>query len=118
MESSVQATPPPRPPSQGSPPGGFFNALMDTRFNTLITPSLVRFVYVIAMILIALGMLALVVVGFAEGAGSGIVLLIIAPLLGLFYLIVTRLWLELVVVLFKIRDAAEEIAGNTRRSAP
>jgi uncharacterized membrane protein len=88
---------------------------MDTRFDSLITPSLVRFVYVIAMILIALGMLALIIAGFAESAGSGIVLLIIAPLLGLFYLIVTRLWLELVVVLFKIRDAAEEVAVNSRR---
>jgi len=91
---------------------------MDTRFNNLITPSLVRFVYVIAMILIVLGMLALIIAGFAEGAGSGVVLLIIAPLLGLFYLIVTRLWLELVIVLFKIRDAAEEVAANSRRSAP
>jgi uncharacterized membrane protein len=115
MESSVQATPPPQPPSQSSPPGGFFNALMDTRFNNLITPSLVRFVYIIAMILIALGMLALVISGFANSAGSGILLLIIAPLLGLFYLVVTRLWLELVVVLFKIRDAAEEVAVNTRK---
>jgi uncharacterized membrane protein len=112
MESSVQTS------SEELPHRGFFNALMDTRFDSLITPSLVRFVYVIAMVLIALGMLALVIAGFAESAGSGIVLLILAPLLGLFYLIVTRLWLELVVVLFKIRDAAEEVAANTRRTGP
>jgi hypothetical protein len=31
------------------------------------------------------------------------------------YLIVIRLWLELVVVAFKIREAAEEVADNTRR---
>ena len=112
MESSVQTSP------QGVPERGFFNALMDTRFNSLITPSLVRVVYVIAMVLIVLGMLALVISGFADSAGSGVALLIIAPILGLFYLVVTRLWLELVVVLFKIRDAAEEVAVNTRRTGP
>jgi uncharacterized membrane protein len=82
----------------------------------LITPSLVRFVYIIAMILIAIGVLVAVIAGFAESAGTGIVLLILAPLIALFYLIVTRLWLELVVVLFKVRDAAEEVAINTRRT--
>lgn len=115
MESSVQATPPPQPPAQNRSPGGFFEALMDTKFDRLITPSLIRFLYVVVMILLALGALAVIIAGFAESAGSGIVLLILAPIVALIYLIVTRLWLELIVVAFKIRDAAEEVAVNTRR---
>ena len=112
MESSVQTSP------EGLPRRGFFSALMDTRFDSLITPSLIRFLYLVAIILIALGVLAAIIAGFAESAGSGIVLLILAPIGGLIYLIVTRLWLELIVVAFKIRDAAEEVAVNTRRSGP
>jgi Domain of unknown function (DUF4282) len=88
---------------------------MDTRFDHLITPSLIRFLYVVAMVVLALGALIAVVAGFAESAGTGIVLLILAPLGALIYLIVTRLWLELIVVAFKIREAAEEVASNTRR---
>jgi Domain of unknown function (DUF4282) len=118
MESSVQATPPPQPPSQNQSPGGFFEALMDTRFDRLITPSLIRFLYVVVMILLALGALAVIIAGFAENAGTGVLLLIFAPIGALIYLIVTRLWLELIVVAFKIRDAAEEVAVNTRRSGP
>jgi uncharacterized protein DUF4282 len=118
MESSVQPTPPAEPPSQSRAPGGFLESLMDTRFDHLITPSLIRFLYVVAIVLITLGVLAAIVAGFAESAGSGIVLLILAPIGGLIYLIVTRLWLELIVVAFKIRDAAEEVAVNTRRSGP
>jgi uncharacterized protein DUF4282 len=109
MESSVNTNP------QGEPQRGFFNALMDTRFDSLITPSLIRFLYVVAIVLIALGVLAVIIAGFAEDAGTGVLLLIFAPLGGLLYLIVTRLWLELIVVAFKIRDAAEEVAANTRR---
>jgi hypothetical protein len=115
MESSVQASPPPPPPSQNQPQGGFFEALLDTRFDHLITPSLIRFLYVIAIVVLALGALAVIIAGFAESAGTGIVLLILAPLGALIYLIVTRLWLELIVVAFKIREAAEEVAANTRR---
>jgi hypothetical protein len=112
MESSVQTS------SEELPRRGFFNALMDTRFDSLITPSLIRVVYIIAMILIAIGMLVAIVAGFAESPGTGILFLILAPLFALFYLVVTRLWLELIVVLFKIRDASEETAVNTRRAGP
>lgn len=115
MESSVQANPPPPPPPQERSPGGFFEALMDTRFDHLITPTLIRFLYVVAMIFLALGALIAIVAGFAESAGAGVVLLILAPIGALIYLIITRLWLELIVVAFKIREAAEEIAVNTRK---
>jgi hypothetical protein len=115
MESSVQPTPPAQPPSQNQSPGGFFEALMDTRFDRLITPSLIRFLYVVAIVLLALGALAVIIAGFAESAGTGVVLLILAPIGALLYLIVTRVWLELIVVAFKIREAAEEVAVNTRR---
>jgi Domain of unknown function (DUF4282) len=115
MESSVQGTPPAQPQPPNQPSGGFFEALMDTRFDRLITPSLIRFLYVVAMVILALGTLAVVIAGFAESAGTGVLLLIFAPLGALIYLIVTRLWLELIVVAFKIRDAAEEVAANTRK---
>jgi hypothetical protein len=109
MESSVHTSP------EGAPRQGFFAALMDTRFNSLITPSLITFLYVVAIVLLALGTLAVIIAGFAESAGTGVLLLIFAPIGALIYLIVTRLWLELIVVAFKIRDAAEEVAANTRR---
>lgn len=115
MESSIQQPPPPQPPSQSQPRSGFFEALMDTKFDRLITPSLIRFLYVVAMIVLAIGALIAIIAGFAESAGTGIVLLILAPIFALIYLIVTRLWLELIVVAFKIREAAEEVAVNTRR---
>ncbi len=109
MESSVDRS------RQGPPQQGFFGALMDTRFDNLITPSLIRFLYVVSITLIALGMLVAIVAGFAENVGTGILLLILAPIGALIYVIVTRLWLELIIVAFKIREAAEEVAVNTRR---
>lgn len=116
MESATPAPPPPpQPPERQARGDGFFESLMDTRFDHLITPTMIRFLYIVAMILIALGALAVIIAAFAESAGGGVIALILAPIFALIYLIVTRLWLELVIVIFKIRDAAEEVAANTRR---
>ncbi|MEX2106129.1 MAG: DUF4282 domain-containing protein [Solirubrobacterales bacterium] len=109
MESSARPSPP-------TTQRGFFESLMDTRFDSLITPKLIRFLYVVSMIVLAVGVIVVIVAAFADKIGSGILALIFAPLGALIYLIVIRLWLELIVVTFKIRDAAEEVADNTRRT--
>jgi uncharacterized membrane protein len=111
----MEASAPPSPPV--STQRGFLESLMDTRFDSLITPKLVRFLYVIGMIVLAIGAIAWVIAGFANSAGTGVLFLVLAPLVALVYLIVIRLYLELIVVAFKIRDAAEQIADNTRPPA-
>jgi hypothetical protein len=111
MESSVQST----PPTSGA--AGFFESLMDTKFDNLITPKLIRFLYVVSIIVLAIGTLLVIISAFANKAGTGVLVLILAPIGALIYLIVIRLWLELIVVTFKIREAAEEVADNTRRPA-
>lgn len=116
MESATPAPPPPpQPPAEQPRRYGFFESLMDTTFDHLITPTMIRFLYIVAMVLIALGALAVIIAAFAESAGGGVVALILVPIFALIYLIVTRLWLELVIVIFKIRDATEEVAANTRK---
>ena len=116
MESSIPATPPPpQPPAEQARRYGFFESLLDTSFEHLITPTMIRFLYIVAIILIGLGALVAIIAGFAGSAGAGILALILAPIFALIYLIVTRLWLELILVIFKIRDAPEEVALNTRR---
>ncbi|HEX6229068.1 MAG TPA: DUF4282 domain-containing protein [Solirubrobacterales bacterium] len=79
---------------------------------------MIRLLYIVSMIVLAIGVIVAVIVGFADSVGTGILTLILAPIVALIYLIIARLWLELVVVAFKIRDAAETIADNTGRSTP
>jgi magnesium-transporting ATPase (P-type) len=112
MEATAQPSP------SGSNQRGFFESLMDTRFDNLITPKLIRFLYIVSMIALAIGALVWIVAGFAHSAGTGVLFLVLAPLAALVYLIVVRLYLELIVVAFKIRDATEETAINTRPRIP
>ena len=103
------------PPSPTEPAErDFFESLMDTRFDSLITPKLIRFLYIVGMIVLAIGALVWIIAGFAHSAGDGVLFLILAPLAAFVYLVVLRLHLELIVVAFKIRDATEETAANTR----
>jgi Domain of unknown function (DUF4282) len=91
---------------------GFFQGLFDTRFETLVTPKLIRVLYIIIIVLLSLGMLVWVIVAFANDPGAGVAALIFAPIGFLLYLILARVYLEIVIVLFKIRASVENIEAR------
>lgn len=97
---------------------GFFAGLFDVSFGSLITPKVIKFVYVLSMIIIGLFALFLVGAAFSNSVAGGIiVLLIVAPLLGLLYLIYVRVLLELVLVIFRILDTNTELVQLQRGRA-
>ena len=84
---------------------GFLKGLFDTRFGTLITPKIIRVLYILTMIVLALVAISFIIGAFNNSVGWGIaVLVVLAPLGFLLYLIVARIWLELVIVAFKINE--------------
>jgi hypothetical protein len=106
-------SPRPAPPAEG--PAGFFKALFDFRFEQFITPRIIGVVYALAMVLIGLGALFLVWSGLRSIysgvrydmgglAVRGLIYLVLAPVLSLLYLAMVRVFLEGVLVLFKIKD--------------
>jgi hypothetical protein len=120
MEATAGSGLPPENTRIGSGPPvqtqlGFFESLKDTRFNNLITPKLVRFLYIVSVVVLGIGAIVFVISGFAHSAGTGVITLIVAPIIAFIYLILVRLYLELIVVTFKIRDAAERVAENTTK---
>ena len=98
---------------------GFFAGLFDISFGSLITPKVIKFVYVLSMIIIGLFALFLVGAAFSNSVAGGIVvLLIVAPLLGLLYLIYVRVLLELVIVIFRIMESNAELVELQRGQSP
>ena len=100
---------------RSSVPQGFFGKLFDFSFSSFVTPSIIQLVYGIFLVVAGLGALALIVVGLAAGPAEGILLLIISPLVFLFYAIIARIYLEIVIVLFRVAESTSEIARNTSR---
>jgi len=89
---------------------GFIGKLFDTSFKEFITPSIIKILFWIAIILIALGVLANIVTGFGQGVGFGIISLIIAPIVGFLFVIMARVYMELIMVFFRMMGLLEGIA--------
>lgn len=99
-------TPPPTPPSEpagwgqqpgaaGQPAKGFFGALFDFSFDSFVTPSIVKVVYVLAMVALGLGFLFFLLTAVTSGSpGFALVVLIIGPVIALLYLALIRMTLE------------------------
>ena len=73
---------------------GFLPALFDFTFTHFVTPKLVRFVYLLATIALGVVWLFWVFVGFERGAGAGLAVLVLGPVLFIIYLAVIRMTLE------------------------
>ena len=84
---------------------GFFNSLFDLSFTSFITTKIIKVIYVLTLIGIALFTLALVVSSFQKSAGLGMfVLLIAAPIGAMIYTIYTRVILEFIIQVFRIGE--------------
>ncbi|MEU3889019.1 DUF4282 domain-containing protein [Streptomyces sp. NPDC029041] len=95
----------PTPPPPGEPPSrgkGFFADLFDFGFTDFITPKVVKFVYVVVTIIIALAWIFYIILGFSISPGAGLLVLIFGPIVALLWLLVCRITLELTMVIFRI----------------
>ena len=107
----------------GPPPAGyypeprlrsssFWSRLFDLSFEEFITPSLIKVLYVLAMVVIGLGVLGAIIMGFVNSGAWGVLVLVMALIAGFVYLLVARVLLELTIIFFRIRDNTEEIARS------
>ena len=92
----------------------FLRALFDFSFSQFITTRLIRLLYAIGVVIAALSALGGIIRGFNESAGAGVVALIVAPLVFLLVVIIARVWLELVIVVFRIAEYLRDMAGERR----
>ena len=94
--STESIAPPPEP--------GFLGRLFDTSFTSFITLSIIQLVFKLFIGLAALSTVGFIIIAFSADPMAGIVSLIAGPLLFLFYVIMVRIYLELVVVFFRIEE--------------
>ena len=84
--------------------------LLDTGFHDLITPDLIKVVYILGVVAYAVFVIVLVVGGFEESMGAGILMLVLSPLhFGLGFLTI-RVCLEVLIVLFRMERHLRELS--------
>lgn len=89
---------------------GFFKTLMDFSFSALIAPKVVKFLYVVCIIACAFASLSVVITGFATSIASGFLLLIFSPVFFVLMVIMARIYLEIIIVIFRIAEDIQQIA--------
>ena len=115
---------PSTPPPMAPPPGagqyrssegrGFWSRFFDFSFREFITPSIIKVLFILAMVVIGLGVLAAIIIGFMTGAGTGVFVLIGSLIYGFIMLLFARVWLEIVIVFFRIHEDTRDIARSKR----
>ena len=108
----MSTTPTPFP----APRKGFLASLLDPSFSTLVTTRVIRYLYILLLVLFGLGLLGFIVASIASGSAVQIVVaLIIGPLVALLYVIYARVILEVILAIFRILESSREIAFVQRQ---
>jgi len=89
---------------------GFLGSLFDLSFTEFITTRVIKVLFILAIIFSAIEAVLMIVWGFGGGALTGILLLIISPIVFLVFVILARVWLELVIVIFRIAENTGRLA--------
>ena len=108
------SAPPSYPTSQGSPydgpaaqstdAAGFFKALFDFSFSSFITPKVVKFVYILATVLLGVLWLFWIVAGFSQNAGLGLFILVAGAVGFIVYLALIRMTLEFFLAIVRMSE--------------
>jgi uncharacterized protein DUF4282 len=89
---------------------GFFASLFDFSFSSLITPRLVKVLYVLMTVVVALWTLVFVLIAFRSSSSFGfIALLILGPIFFVIAMIWLRVGVEAIVAFFRIQEDVAEI---------
>jgi hypothetical protein len=95
----------------------FCESLFDFSFSSFITPKIIKILYGLGMIVAAVAALGLIFTSFKSSIVGGLLMLLIGgPLMFLIYIIMFRVWLEIIIVLFRIGENVEVIAQGKKET--
>jgi len=90
---------------------GVCASLFDFKFKGFVTPRIIKILYWLVIILIGLGVFINIINGFASGMVPGIITLIAAPLIGFLLVMAARVYMEVIMVFFRMLGLLEGMAA-------
>lgn len=93
---------------------GYFCSLFDFSFRRFVTPKVIRILFGLAVLLILVFTVLMIINNFRDSVALGIItLIIIGPLYFIVTVTITRIVLEIVMVLFRIGEHVAKLAGES-----
>ena len=96
----------------------FLGSLFDFSFSEFITIKVIKVIYFLMIIISALFAIGLIITGFNESGGAGVFAMIISPIIFLLYVLFSRVWLEIIVVVFRIGENTTRLVEMEKESSP
>lgn len=94
---------------------GLVGSLLDFSFESFVTPTIIRFLYILTLIGVALSTIGWI---FSSGFTDFLWRLVFSPIVLVVGGILARVYIELVMVVFKILELLRRIEANQRNGAP
>jgi len=95
------------------------NVIFDFSFSEFVTTRIIKVLFILAIVLAGLWALFILAVGLSSGnVGAIITALIMAPLVFFFMVICSRVWLELIIVAFRIAENTARLVEQVKQNHP
>lgn len=91
---------------------GFIESLFDFSFSNFITTKIVRLLYIVGVIVAGIYAIFFIATGFNMGAWVGIFFLLLSPIIFLVFVALARIYLEVIIVIFRIAEHTKKIADQ------
>ena len=96
---------------------GLIASLFDLSFTEFVTTRVIKVLYVLAILIAVIGALGLLITGIAEGGGTAFIAIILCPIAFFLYLLIARVWLEVIIVLFRIAENTGRLVEHAEKNA-
>ena len=95
---------------------GFIERLFDLSFTEFVTTQVIKFIYILSIVLSGIYGLVLLFGGlgmlFKGLVGTGLLLIILSPIAVLLGVLLSRIWCETIIVLFRIAENTGRMANQ------
>lgn len=97
---------------------GIIACIFDFSFSEFVTTRIIKILFLLSIILAAFTALFIIIGGFSSGSAKGFLgALITAPVVFILSVLFSRIWLELVIVAFRIAENTSRLVELGKTSA-
>jgi len=97
---------------------GFLGSLFDLSFTEFITPRIVKTLFILFIVISGFASLVFLLKAIGQGGGAALLAIIFVPLVFCLNVLIIRIWLEVIMVLFRIVEHTGRLVERGEETAP
>ena len=94
---------------------GILALLFDLSFSEFVTTRVIKVIFILGITLAAVYTGVFICMGFAVGAGVGLLFLILSPVVFLLFVLGARIWCEMLMVIFRVAENTSRLVEQGRQ---